>query len=467
MQRSTSQNSTPTTQKTQKSPSQNGQLLMSEVISAFSYALDLTEGQPAGHCVRCCWIGMTIGHKIGLDRDTLWDLYYTLLLKDAGCSSNAARLCELYGGDERSVKRDFKIVDPQKTMNIVQFVFEHVGVGQSLGKRLKKLLYLSANGEKLAKELVTTRCERGADIARKLGFNENIANGIRHLDEHWNGKGKPYHIAESSIPINSRIALLAQVIDVFYAVGGKQSAIVEVEKRTRTWFDPDLVKAFSAIKGDSAFWNEISNENIDNTITGLEPVEKALYIDDRQLDNITEAFGMVVDSKSPYTANHSTRVAMYTLAIAEEFGFDENRRRWLRRGALLHDIGKLGVSNAILDKPGKLTDEEWAEVKRHPGLTEEILLHLKPFEKLAKIAGAHHERLDGTGYPHGTLANDIPLDTRIITVADIFDAITADRPYRGPIPVKKALEIMDAECGKAIDGDCLDALKNRLPQLEI
>jgi len=456
----------------QRSGSQNTQslkprLLMSEVISAFSYALDLTEGQPAGHCVRCCWIGMHLGIKMGLDEDALWDLYYTILMKDAGCSSNAARLCELYGGDERSVKRDFKVVDAQKGVDIARFVFEHVGVSDSLGERLKKLLFLATHGEKLAEELVTTRCERGADIARKLGFNDNIANGIRHLDEHWNGRGKPYHIKGDAIPVNSRIALLSQVVDVFFAIGGQKAAKEEVNKRRGSWFDPAVVCAFDALEDDGQFWQKISSDEVGHAIIDLEPVKKVMYIDEDQLDNITEAFGMVVDSKSPYTANHSSRVAMYAVAIAEELGMDSDKLRWLRRGALLHDIGKLGVSNAILDKPGKLTAEEWVEVKSHAGLTEEILLHLAPFEELAIIASAHHERLDGKGYPYGKTAKDISLETRIITVADIFDAITADRPYRGPIPVEKALAIMDGECDTAIDRQCLDALKKRLPFLNI
>lgn len=158
-------------------------------------------------------------------------------------------------------------------------------------------------------------------------------------------------------------------------------------------------------------------------------------------------------------------MAQYADAVAEQLGLTAARRRWLRRGALLHDIGKLGVSNTILDKPGSLTPEEWGQVRAHARYTEEILSRLSPFAELALVAGAHHKRLDGKGYPKGLLAEVISKETRIITLADIFDAITAERPYRGAIPVPQALQMMEKTRGQALDGDCLDALHACLPRL--
>lgn len=155
-----------------------------------------------------------------------------------------------------------------------------------------------------------------------------------------------------------------------------------------------------------------------------------------------QTVAQVVDSKSPYTAGHSERGALYTDIIATKMEIEDSRRRWLKRGALLHDLGKLGVSNSILDKEGALTPEEWQEVRLHPGYTEQILSRISPFQDMAVISGAHHERLDGKGYPNGLIASELTLETRIITICDIFDAITATRPYRGPIPVPGALEIM-------------------------
>jgi HD-GYP domain-containing protein (c-di-GMP phosphodiesterase class II) len=152
--------------------------------------------------------------------------------------------------------------------------------------------------------------------------------------------------------------------------------------------------------------------------------------------------------------------------IAEQLGLSFERRRWLKRGALLHDVGKLGVSNSVLDKPGKLDADEWDQVKLHATYTEVILARIGAFAELATVAGAHHEKLDGTGYPRGLKADEIGVETRIITTADIFDAITATRPYRGPIPVPRTLEMMAENIGTAIDARCFAALKASLARLD-
>jgi putative nucleotidyltransferase with HDIG domain len=440
-------------------------LLLSEVIGALSYALDLTEGQPPGHSMRCCWIGMHIAQELGLSQQDQWDLYYTLLLKDAGCSSNAARLFELYGGDERQAKQNFKYVNNESFKQITEFVLKHTGVNEGVFSKTKRLLNLVVHGEELATELIETRCERGADIAIRLGFSEDIANGIRYLDEHWNGNGKPYRLAGNAIPLTSQIALLSQVADVFFQLGGKLASLNEIASRANTWFSPELVRIFHTLENNFRFWNNLAQDNIQNKVQLLEPSAFVMTVSEERLDDITAAFGMIVDSKSSYTFNHSSRVALYTDKISQELGFSEIHRKHLKRGAMLHDIGKLGVSNSILDKPGKLTNEEREMIEKHAFYTEKILAHLSPFSAIAKIAGAHHERLDGNGYPYGLSAEEITLDTRIITTSDIFDAITAKRPYRDAVPIEKTLKIMESECGTAIDEVVLDALKSQIPEL--
>ncbi|GEC94790.1 MAG: hypothetical protein RLZZ220_1923 [Pseudomonadota bacterium] len=441
-----------------------GGLTLSELIGALSHALDITEGQAEGHCVRSCWIGMHVGRAMGLPDETLWELYYTLLLKDLGCSSNAARICELYLTDDLSFKHDFKTVNGSLP-KVLKFVIGHTGLGAGLTERFKAIAHIVQHGDEIAQELIQTRCTRGADIARQLRFGDGVAAGIHSLDEHWNGGGRPERLKGEAIPVLSRIALLAQVVDVFNVSDGADAACWEVEDRCGSWFDPAVVSAFRRCAADPAFWEQLSAPSLEAAVFALEPGRFVVALDEDYLDEIAIAFGQVVDAKSPYTAGHSARVALYTEGIAAELGLDEQRRRWLRRAALLHDMGKLGVSNAVLDKPGKLDEDEWAAVKRHAQYTESILSRIDAFGELAQVAGAHHERLDGRGYPRGLQAAEISLETRIITTADIFDAITAERPYRGAVPVAKTLAIMREEVDKAIDARCLAALERIVDSL--
>ncbi len=442
-----------------------GEVKLGELLAALSYALDMTEGQPAGHCVRCCFIGTKIGREIGLSEDRLRDLYYTLLLKDLGCSSNAARICQLYLTDDIAFKQDFKRLD-SSLPNILRFVLAHTGVKSGLAERFRAVFNIIQNGAEISRDLIETRCQRGASIARQLRFSEDVASGIQGLDEHWDGTGKPSGAAGAEIPLFSRIALLAQVVDVFHLAEGADEAVREVERRSKSWFDPDLAKTFAVVSARDDFWETLRSANLHELIFELEPAHCAEALDDGYLDEIVEAFAQVVDSKSHYTAGHSERVALFTDMIAEAMDMSRDRRRWLKRAALLHDVGKLGVSNSILDKPGKLDADEWAAMKMHAAHGEAILSKVAAFESFAFVAAAHHERLDGKGYPRGLAGDNIPFETRIITTADVFDALTADRPYRAALPIPTALSIMEKDVGAAIDPECFAALGRALAKAQ-
>ena len=441
------------------------QLRLAELLSALSHALDLTEGQPPGHCIRCCWIGVHIGREIGLSEAELSDLYYTLLLKDLGCSSNAARLCRLYLTDDLKLKRDFKTVDGSLPQ-VLRFVLTHTGMKAGLAERFRAMINILQNAGEFTRELMETRCQRGAEIARQMRFSEAVAQGILNLDEHWDGGGQPEARKGSAIPVFSGIALMAQVIDVFQIANGHEAARREVKNRSGGWFDPRLAEAFERVAQRPEFWGGLASPDLEREVFELDPAQDIRIVDEDYLDEIAAAFAKVVDSKSPFTHGHSERVALFTDMIAEQMGFDAEGRRWLKRAALLHDIGKLGVSNTVLDKPGKPDEEEWESIRMHPVHTETILLRISAFEEMASIASAHHERLDGKGYPKGLKAEDLCLETRILTAADIFDALTADRPYRAAMPISKALAIMTQDLGTAIDQTCFDALCAALGRLD-
>jgi HD-GYP domain-containing protein (c-di-GMP phosphodiesterase class II) len=425
----------------------------------------LVEGQPAGHCVRCCWIGIHVGREIGLNEAEISELYYTLLLKDLGCSSNAARICQLYLTDDLTFKRDAKYIDGSLPQAL-RFVLAHTGLKAGLAERIRALIAAFQTSGTAPKELVETRCHRGAEIARKMRFSEAVARGIQNLDEHWDGSGLPERLVGSKIPIYSRIALLAQVVDVFQVSSGFKAAGQEVKNRSGTWFDPELAEAFERAALRPEFWEMLRSDNLQTALYELEPAQQQKIVHEDYLDDIAAAFAQVIDSKSPYTSGHSERVTLFTDLIAEELGLAEERRRWLKRAALLHDIGKLGVSNSILDKAGKLDADEWAAMKMHAAYSETILSRIAAFASLAEIAGANHERLDGNGYPRGLKGDQIALETRIITTSDIFDALTADRPYRAAMPITKAMTIMDEMVGTAIDAACFAALRRSIGRID-
>ena len=430
---------------------------LAEILSAFSYALDLTEGQPAGHSIRASWIGSYIAMAMGLSGTHLRDCSFAVLLKDLGCSSNAARVAELFIGDDRKLKHQFKLIGPNAA-DFMHFVEHSVGELAQAEIRSAAVDHFTANAGAILTGFIDTRCTKGADIARTLRFSEDVASGIASLDEHWDGSGLPHGLAGDAIPLISRIALIAQVTDVFFMTGGPQVAIDEVVARSGSWFDPAMVAIIQSLAEDANFWRELGSADIEDRLFALEPSDQRVHVDEDYLDDIASAFGHVIDAKSPYTGGHSDRVGLFADKIAAQLGMAEPDRRRLRRAAMLHDVGKLGVSSSILEKPGTLDADEWVIMKSHAAETTNILSRVSAMADMAMIAGSHHERLDGGGFPLGLDTKMIALETRIITVADFFDALTADRPYRAALSVERALAIMADEVGSAIDADCYAAM---------
>ncbi|MEH6660002.1 MAG: HD domain-containing phosphohydrolase [Parasphingorhabdus sp.] len=436
---------------------------LSEILGAFSYALDLTEGQPAGHSIRACWIGTQIAMALGLKGDALRDVYYAVLLKDLGCSSNAARVSEMFVGDDRKLKHDFKLIGPRPE-DFGAFIGSAVGVDADPEIRDQALGNLAENVGEIMTDIMATRCSRGADIARRLRLSEDVAQAIAHLDEHWDGGGLPLGIAGAEIHLGGRIALLAQVADVFYSARGKDAALDEIRNRAGSWLDPQLCALFEKLSEATGFWEELALDDLPEQLWALEPSTEYISVDEDYLDDICFAFGHVIDAKSPDTAGHSARVGMIADKIAEKLGMGPESRRELRRAAILHDVGKLGVSSAILEKPGKLDAGEWETMRAHAALTTNILGQIGVMSDMAMIAGSHHERLDGKGYPLGLDERSIAIESRIITVADIYDALTAERPYRAAMSSEKAMSILQEEVGSAVDEQCFKALQAVIEQ---
>ncbi len=432
---------------------------LSEIISALSYALDLTEGQPMGHSVRSCMIGMRISQQVGLPVADQTDLYYALLLKDAGCSSNSSRLFHILNADEIRAKGDVKTTDWTRVgWESLHYAVTHVATGAPFLERVRRLCQVAATQQRDSCDLVKIRCERGAHIAKQLGFSDAVASGIHSLDEHWNGGGYPNGLRKDEIPIFSRIANLSQTLDVFYTAGGPGAAIEAAQRRSGRWFDPEMVSAAAALSKNGKLWSGLEDKDLLLKVQALEPEHRRMRASEDAIDGICLAFAEVIDAKSPFTYRHSDGVAEAAMEIARWLDMTPREMKLLRRAALLHDIGKLSVSNAILEKPGKLTPEEWKIVRDHPYYTQKILEKIPGFEMLSEDAAAHHERLDGSGYWRGCGAEQLSLSARILAVADVFDALHAKRPYRDSLPVEKVFSVMRKDSPHALDARCLEAL---------
>ena len=431
----------------------------SEVLSALSFALDIVEGQPEGHIVRSSYIGMTIGERIGLNEEQRSALFYALLLKDAGCSSNASKMAVLFDADDSEVKRKVKTVNWTSLPHAVLYAAQAISPQGSFWSKTRRFLIFGAQGQKASRQLIQIRCERGAEITRQIGFPEETAQAVRNLDEHWDGAGHPDGLEGEEIPLLARICGLAQTAEVFYSEHGPARAEEVVQARREKWFDPELVDTllYEARKGN--IWKHLGSPGLAQTLSSMEPADQTLLATPERLDLVARAFARIIDAKSPFTYEHSEGVARVAVAMSERMGLKGEELRDQMRAGLLHDIGKLGVSSRILDKPGSLTEEEFARVKEHPGMSQDILCRVAPFSNIVERCANHHEKLDGSGYPRGLTAEDLDLPTRILTVADIFDALSKDRPYRPGMPLEKTLAILDEESGEKLCPESVATLK--------
>ncbi len=309
--------------------------------------------------------------------------------------------------------------------------------------KLRHFVSIGKKGQRGARQLGHIRCEQGAGIVRLLGFPEETAQAIYNLDEHWDGAGHPDGQCKEEIPLLARICGLAQTVEVFYKEYGPSRTEEMARTRRKTWFDPNLVDVFLSEARHGRLWEDLADPDLQAALSRMELPDRVMLATPERLDDVAYAFARIIDAKSPYTYEHSEGVTSVATKLAVYMGFPEASVREQRRAALLHDIGKLGISNRILDKPGKLMDEEFAKIKEHPALTYRILSRVSPFRHLASLAASHHEKLDGTGYHQGLSAADLDAPARILAVADVFDALSSHRPYRPAMPLEKVFSILE------------------------
>ncbi len=415
-----------------------------------------------GHALRTCLIAQDLAGRLGLPLAQRRDLYYATLLKDVGCSSNAAQVFACFGGDDRQAKAARMRVDWSNYFRAAGFAMAQAAPGSSWFERAGRVAALARGGPRLVAELVQVRCDRGAEVVTQLGLGPGVAEIVRALDEHWDGHGHPRGLRGDEIPIGARVLSLAQTLEVFAMRDGVAGAVELVQRRSARGFDPLVVSACRELEGSLADWRSLGTRELQARVVAGEPGDGALLAGARTLDRVALAFAEIVDAKSPFTGEHSLRTTQLAVSIAHVLGWSEADIAELRRAGLLHDLGKLTVPNAILDKPAALTAAEWEVMRMHSYYTERILEHVRGFEWLAFAAASHHERLDGSGYCRGLRGTQVPEFSRVLAVADVFDALSTRRPYRPALAPEQVLEIMERDRGAGLCPRALDALVTAL-----
>jgi putative nucleotidyltransferase with HDIG domain len=426
------------------------------LMAALSTALDLTEGQLPGHSLRTCYLAMRLADTLGLsaaDRETL---FFGAFLKDAGCSSNAAAVTQIFGVDDIALKGRQSTVD-RSMIAYAAFTIRNLPAAEPLPLRLRRLIKIGLGGRASQRAVEQIRCERGASIARKAGFGEAVASAVHDVHEHWDGGGNPRGLRGQAIDRLARILSVCQGLDVFVSTKGRVDALRVLADRRGRWYDPE---ASGALLDEAAngLLDDLEGPDLVGRTMSFEPDSVIRLSDDAAIDRIAGAFADIVDAKSPYTGSHSKHVAEVAEGVAVRMGLAPEEVIDVRRAGLLHDLGKLGVPNMILDKPARLEPAEFEIIKRHPELTLRILAQIPTFASVAELAACHHERLDGRGYFRGLTAPGIALGARIVAVSDVWEALTADRPYRAAMPLDSALAIMREESGDHLAADAVEAL---------
>lgn len=437
-----------------------GAVSLSEVISALTFALDLTEGAVPGHSLRTCLIGMRLGKALQVPEDDLTSLYYALLLKDIGCSDSAARLSHILGANDRGPWslpgwNSEIAADPVLLERVWREVLPNVPLPGRIGRLLGGHAVASDPQDESLRQ--SSRVSR---ILQYLGMSQPTIEAVCHIDERWDGSGFPAEQQGQTIPLLSRICSVAQTLDAFAAEHGPEDALRMVRSRRGIRFDPAIVRAAQHLHTSGKLWQHCRPSDVEATRAEVLSQDPGLSspLTPERVDRICEAFANVVDAKSPFTFDHSVGVTEVAVQLATELSLASDRISLVRRAAYLHDVGKLAVSTRILDKKCRLTPQEWDVVRRHPALSGSILHRVSAFRELAVLAGEHHERLDGSGYARGLCAEHLSLESRIIAMADCYAAMAENRPYRPGLEPARILHILSQDVPHKLDPTCFAAL---------
>ncbi|MEO8262342.1 MAG: HD domain-containing phosphohydrolase [Pseudolysinimonas sp.] len=417
-------------------------------------AIDLGLGQPAEHMLRSATIACRLADRLGLDREQRDTVYYTTLVMWIGCHADSQEYARWFG-DDIAVRHDSYLVD-WSGAPYLRFLLGNIARGEPLPERLKTMgtMFRDARGQLAA--LIHSHCTSAAAMAGHIGLSPQVAGTLAYTFERFDGKGVPAGAAGDQIPIEMRVAQFADVAEVHFRMYGLDAVVAMARSRRGGQFDPAVVEAalanpheLFATAPDGDAWNEA---------LGHAPDQEVRLSDD-DFDRLACAIGDFADLKCPFALGHSRAVATLAAAAGDLLGMSASDIRTLRRAGYLHDIGRLGVSNQVWSKPEKLGPSEWERVRIHPYLTERILDRIPGMGAISKVARAHHEHVDGTGYPLGVGGSTLGQGERILAAAVAYQSALEPRPYRKAMePAEAMARLRRRSASGALDADCVDAV---------
>jgi HD-GYP domain-containing protein (c-di-GMP phosphodiesterase class II) len=425
-----------------------------ELVAALSIATDLGTGQPLEHALRTAVLAVRIGELAGASTGDLADAYYVALLHASGCTSNGHEAAQLFG-DDIAHRAAFYLVDPAKPEELLEFYRANVGVGRTSEVRARMVEEAIANAGPRARDAFATMCEVAQQFASWLGLRESIPAALEYVFARWDGRGLP-NLAGEEIPLPARLLHVARDASLFLSAFDAERARSVLEDRSGATYDPRLA--------------ELATGNLDEMLAGLDEArmwEHALDCEPSPPiwlsgEGINAAFGTIAaitGLKSPWLREHPTGVAELAEAAAWRMQLPHDSITTLRCAALAHDLGRVGVSNAIWEKPGPLAFGEWERVRLHAHFTERAFAQSPALADIGRLAGSHHERLDGSGYHRGARGPDLDAAARILAAADCYSAMREARPYRPALGVEEAeLELQREAHEGRLDPDAVDAV---------
>jgi HD-GYP domain-containing protein (c-di-GMP phosphodiesterase class II) len=427
---------------------------LAELVASLSLGIDLGFGQPMEHVLRQCLIALRLGEQLGLDQDERATIYYTALLVNVGCHSDAHEQAKWFGDDIalKATKYDHEPFSARDAIAMVRMI----GAGTTPLHRFRTGLEFAISGRREVSDMMARHADLARELGAQLGLPESVLEALAGSYERWDGRGWPGKLAGDDIPVASRVVQVAEFTEVAHRVGGIDAAIAITQQRRATQFDPlvvdtlrlDAVKIFSPIDEVDS-WDAVIDAEPSLTIA----------LTEHECDEALRAIGRFVDLKSPSMVGHSVAVAELAAAGARHLGLPDDQIRTLYRAGLVHTFGRLGVSNSIWDKRGPLGAGEWERVRLYPYFTERMLRQSPTLAPLARVAVQQQERLDGSGYPRGLTGNAITPPARILGAAGAYQAMREPRPYREPrSAVDAATELRaDVKAGR-LDADAVEAV---------